>query len=611
MANKAKDIDNLFNNPLGSSTQDEIRQELNKAAEQTPKAGSGKNGLGGLSGEEKLRAAQQRAQMSPQIQGTGPKGTVPVTKAGEAAATGGQKAVQFAENFKLGDEVARLEKLGADELAKAYKAVQAGILDTPAAKAIAKVVNTPGGRAALRGSKVLSRIGLKALGPIGWAATVYEGFQLGKAIYDNIQANKDFDEQAYLEAQERQMRRANGGVDPEVQRLEKRLAETNEQVAQEEKATANAKQAMEAAQAQHDQLVEQAGGAGVPPTGDSATATSVPQPGQPMNTAEVQPTMQDVQTTMPPTVLDYTDLNNVGDYSLPVGTSNMTGGAASFDPVEEQVKQNIMNSLDPQQNAQTQTDILNQLNSIAQQQLQIAGNDPRYQGGVVQPENPYNVNENDLRRAQRFGEYYTAFANPGQLGQVTADNARQMYQQQMANQLGVPYEDYIAATTEQRTQQIAALGQQRENILKAQAAQATNLKDQLTFYSDIQKMREETNRAIQQEILKGRYDIQKQGLANKGSLDVAQTNVAGDIATARINEPARLFGSYGQFAAGMGYLPTEARAAFMVNAPNLIQEQMRAQGIDINQAMNMFRGGAPAPQQRPTFGGFNFNWNNQ
>lgn len=85
--------------------------------------------------------------------------------------------------------------------------------------------------------------------------------------------------------------------------------------------------------------------------------------------------------------------------------------------------------------------------------------------------NPYNVDERDLRRAQRFAEYYTAFTTPGQLAQVTADNARQMHQQQMANQIGVPYEEYICQGNwqciqqfELQRRQIQALQNQRIQV---------------------------------------------------------------------------------------------------------------------------------------------------
>lgn len=90
---------------------------------------------------------------------------------------------------------------------------------------------------------------------------------------------------------------------------------------------------------------------------------------------------------------------------------------------------------------------------------------------MVLADNSYNINSKELARNQHFAEYYAAFTNPSQLANVQTNNAQQMYQQQIANQTGVPYEVYICQGNwqciqqfELQRRQIQALQNQRVQI---------------------------------------------------------------------------------------------------------------------------------------------------
>lgn len=98
----------------------------------------------------------------------------------------------------------------------------------------------------------------------------------------------------------------------------------------------------------------------------------------------------------------------------------------------------------------------------------IQNQDPRYQGGIQTPQNPYYV---DLRQLETAQERNRSLAMldyiqgrgpaPDQAGMMM-NNAQQMYQAQLANQAGVPYADYQAAMLDRQKQMIAARAAQME-----------------------------------------------------------------------------------------------------------------------------------------------------
>lgn len=98
----------------------------------------------------------------------------------------------------------------------------------------------------------------------------------------------------------------------------------------------------------------------------------------------------------------------------------------------------------------------------------IQNQDPRYQGDIQTPQNPYYVDPRQLETAQARNRSLAMLdyiqgrgLAPDQAGMMM-NNAQQMYQAQLANQAGVPYADYQAAMLDRQKQMIAARAAQME-----------------------------------------------------------------------------------------------------------------------------------------------------
>lgn len=98
----------------------------------------------------------------------------------------------------------------------------------------------------------------------------------------------------------------------------------------------------------------------------------------------------------------------------------------------------------------------------------IQNQDPRYQGDIQIPQNPYYVDPRQLETAQARNRSLAMLdyiqgrgPAPDQAGMMM-NNAQQMYQAQLANQAGVPYADYQAAMLDRQKQMIAARAAQME-----------------------------------------------------------------------------------------------------------------------------------------------------
>lgn len=98
----------------------------------------------------------------------------------------------------------------------------------------------------------------------------------------------------------------------------------------------------------------------------------------------------------------------------------------------------------------------------------IQNQDPRYQGSIQTPQNPYYIDPRQLESAQAANRNLAMLdyiqgrgPAPDQAGMMM-NNAQQMYQAQLANQAGVPYADYQAAMLDRQKQMIAARAAQME-----------------------------------------------------------------------------------------------------------------------------------------------------
>ncbi len=111
----------------------------------------------------------------------------------------------------------------------------------------------------------------------------------------------------------------------------------------------------------------------------------------------------------------------------------------------------------------------------------IQNQDPRYQGGIQTPQNPYYVDPRQLASAQAANRNLAMLdyiqgrgPAPDQAGAMM-NNAQQMYQAQLANQAGVPYADYQAAMLDRQKQMIAARAAQMESQMQLALANENNV----------------------------------------------------------------------------------------------------------------------------------------
>lgn len=98
----------------------------------------------------------------------------------------------------------------------------------------------------------------------------------------------------------------------------------------------------------------------------------------------------------------------------------------------------------------------------------IQTQDPRYQGDIQTPQNPYYVDPKQLETAQARNrslamlDYIQGRGPAPDQAAMMMNNAQQMYQAQLANQAGVPYADYQAAMLDRQKQMIATRAAQME-----------------------------------------------------------------------------------------------------------------------------------------------------
>lgn len=149
----------------------------------------------------------------------------------------------------------------------------------------------------------------------------------------------------------------------------------------------------------------------------------------------------------------------------------------------------------------------------------IQNQDPRYQGGIQTPQNPYYVDPRQLESAQAANRSLAMLdyiqgrgPAPDQAGMMI-NNAQQMYQAQLANQAGVPYSDYQAAMLDRQKQMIAARAAQIEGQLQLAAQNEDNVFRKQQLLQQIEQNKVEAQNAMNNldyQLRYGSYDAANQ-----------------------------------------------------------------------------------------------------
>lgn len=288
----------------------------------------------------------------------------------------------------------------------------------------------------------------------------------------------------------------------------------------------------------------------------------------PINDVESTPAQQVAQPTyqIDPALLER--INYYSNISPSIGgvqTGQTTGQAAPVPPTIRDGNGQPLTATPTQQPAQaidpatqmaldvarnqgyvTQQDIYNNLQKYNQMQAQAIANNPYYGGDIVRAERPYQINEAELASLQRQDQINARINALTGSNLVTNNaqqylgNTQQMYQAQMANQAGVPYQDYVLGVTERNKQMIEAAGNQREAELTFQLNQTNDMAKKLALYQEILKNRSAMEQAIRTENIKGSYDLMKAGIT--GGYNIAQEQAKGqyDLAKAQMDNRTKI-----------------------------------------------------------------------
>lgn len=217
----------------------------------------------------------------------------------------------------------------------------------------------------------------------------------------------------------------------------------------------------------------------------------------------------------------------------------------------------------------------------------VANQNPLYGGEYVRPEG-YSVNPDIVRR----------YAMSDLLAGRTGDNAylnqynnmlKAQYQANIANQAGVPYEDYKEGMLERNKLQLELEKQQVTDQLTAYAQQATDMNSRLRILADLQKAREGYDAEIRKIEAQGEQNRALENIKTKGS--IAQELIKGDIGyrTETLKQQGDLYKEY--------YKANNPQAVLLNYAKTMLNLAV-ATGGDMNALANMMASMPPETQTR-------------
>lgn len=501
--------------------------------------------------------------------------------AGEKSA---YNAIRSVENFNPKEEAKLLSGMGKDAVIKGIDDIAKGVYNSPTAQQILRVMNSPEGQTVLKGMKLggkvlapLFRVGMKVLGPVGWAFTAKDIFDLGTAGVNYKKAQDDLKSveeakkyadalvaQGYDKVTAHQI--ANGLPIKPIQGVEQRIPEREEvPMASTQRPKETMKEKMAREKAEDAQNLPSASG-GI----ENLINRQI---------AKVGGYEPEVPATLPV-------MEGQGDGGTPMVASGQNI------PMEQTIQQPVQNTPIQQSDLDlinaiqsgyvNQQDIYDRINQ-AQQRLYdtINQGDYRYRGDIVQPQNPYQA---DINRLQADQNAYRNRQNYDWLtGRTTApdqramelENARQLYQAQLANQAGVPYEDYANAMADRQANQIKAQAQEAINQLQFMQNQTSDMKEKLAYAAKIRDIQQGSQDAIMKTLLENKRAIDVANINAGSAANVANINALSSQNVAQMNNTARILEEQMKLqdpvtqmknisttAMQLGYVPKETLMAF-------------------------------------------------
>ena len=272
----------------------------------------------------------------------------------------------------------------------------------------------------------------------------------------------------------------------------------------------------------------------------------------------------------------------------PIG--NIMGAAANITDAD------VINQLVNPQGQITPEQMRGYIDQAYNAQIQAANRNPLYGGEYIQP-GGYQIDENKLKylrdldaSRRQIASIYGSDPNRFTAAQDYVNTQRQMYNAQMANRAGVPYEDYVAGMAKRNADEIAIRQKQAEAQLTAYAQQSTDMNTRLQIAQKIMHDRQESQNKIAEiyanmekdlavENMKGKWDYAKQGLSNTGTMQntALQGANAMNLEQYKQTNPQAVFRNMAYFLYNAG-IPLmgdkSAMARLLASQPQATQVQM-------------------------------------
>lgn len=277
--------------------------------------------------------------------------------------------------------------------------------------------------------------------------------------------------------------------------------------------------------------------------------------------------------------------NNIAVDAVSAGMAqpqNITGAASNMDTTTDAMINQLMSTEGYVTPQQMQDLIRKEYESIRN----INAQNPYYGGEYIQP-GGYYVDPDAVRRLS-YADYLSGGTQNN--AQRYLDMQRMNYNVQMANRTGVPYEDYVKGMSERNAQDILLRAKEVEQQLTNYANQTNDMKVKLQVAQALQINRQnaqnklneiyaQANADIGLQRLKNEGDIQKQYVANAGSLANTQAQGVNTLTNTMysLNHPTKAMTSTANL--------LEALALVGYNNPSLIQNLLSVLNPNIHRAM--------------------------
>jgi len=261
-------------------------------------------------------------------------------------------------------------------------------------------------------------------------------------------------------------------------------------------------------------------------------------------TADASPTTNTVDASNPPILRGMAP------------TGNVTGAASNVDNSTDEMIKQLMSTegqITPQQ-------MQEMIKGYYSQARDVINQNPLYGGEYVQP-GGYNIDTQKLESLRR-GDLYRKAAGGDRIGtaQDYLDTQRMMYNAEMANRAGVPYEDYVKGMAERNAQDVLLRAKEVEQQLTNYANQSTDMKTKLQVAQALQINRQNAQNKLDEiyanyikdsnlEKIKADNEIRKQYVINQGNMNVRNAQDVADLIKTQytLNHPSNMMKATGSF----------------------------------------------------------------